>query len=60
VVQQIRTLKLVESTGTGEALATALNAIDAFNAAIPGSEAGPPPHRRARAGEPRAEAGERA
>jgi Ca-activated chloride channel family protein len=45
VVGQIRTLKLAESTGTGEALATALGAIDAFNAQIPGTEAGPPPAR---------------
>jgi Ca-activated chloride channel family protein len=45
VVGQIQTLKLAESTATGEALAAALNAIDAFNAQIPGSEGGPPPAR---------------
>jgi Ca-activated chloride channel family protein len=45
VVSQIQTLKLAESTATGEALAAALNAIDAFNAQIPGSEGGPPPAR---------------
>jgi Ca-activated chloride channel family protein len=43
VVHEIQTLKLAESTATGEALATALNAIDAFNAQVPGSEGGPPP-----------------
>ena len=45
VIGQIATLKLAESTGTGEALAAALSAIDAFNAQIPGSAAGPPPAR---------------
>jgi len=45
VVGQIQTLKLAESTATGESLAAALNAIDAFNAQIPGSEGGPPPAR---------------
>jgi Ca-activated chloride channel homolog len=45
VTNQIHTLKLAESTATGEALAAALNAIDAFNAQIPGSEGGPPPAR---------------
>jgi Ca-activated chloride channel homolog len=45
VVQQIHSLKLAESTATGEALATALNGIEAFNASIPGSEGGPPPAR---------------
>jgi len=45
VVSQIQTLKLAESTATGEALAAALNSIDAFNAQIPGSEGGPPPAR---------------
>ncbi|HEX4247879.1 MAG TPA: VWA domain-containing protein [Pseudonocardia sp.] len=45
VVGQIQTLKLAESTATGEALAAALNAIDAFNTQIPGSEGGPPPAR---------------
>jgi Ca-activated chloride channel family protein len=45
VIQQIRTLKLAESTATGEAIATALNGIDAFNASIPGGEGGPPPAR---------------
>lgn len=42
-VNQINTLKLAESTATGEALSAALNAIDQFNAQIPGTEAGPPP-----------------
>jgi Ca-activated chloride channel homolog len=45
VVQQIHGLQLAESTATGEALATALNGIEAFNAAIPGGEGGPPPAR---------------
>jgi Ca-activated chloride channel family protein len=45
VVQQIRSLKLAESTATGEAIATALNGITAFNASIPGGEGGPPPAR---------------
>jgi len=45
VVSQIQSLKLAESTATGEALAAALNSIDAFNAQIPGSEGGPPPAR---------------
>jgi len=45
VVQQIRTLKLAESTGTGEALAAALNAIEAFNIQVPGTESGAPPAR---------------
>jgi Ca-activated chloride channel family protein len=45
VVGQIQTLKLAESTATGESLAAAMNAIDAFNAQIPGSEGGPPPAR---------------
>lgn len=44
-VQQIRELKLAESTATGEAITTALNAIEAFNSSIPGSEGGPPPAR---------------
>ncbi|HEY1967954.1 MAG TPA: VWA domain-containing protein [Pseudonocardia sp.] len=45
VVRQINTLQLAESTATGEAIVTALNGIEAFNAAIPGSEGGPPPAR---------------
>ena len=45
VVQQIRTLKLAESTGTGEALAAALNAIEAFNLQVPGTASGAPPAR---------------
>jgi Ca-activated chloride channel homolog len=45
VVAQIASLKLGESTGTGEAIAAALNAIDAFYKLIPGSEGGPPPVR---------------
>jgi Ca-activated chloride channel family protein len=45
VAASIHALKLAEATATGEALATALNAIDAFNQRIPGSEAGPPPAR---------------
>jgi Ca-activated chloride channel family protein len=45
VVGQIQTLKLAESTATGEALAAAMNSIDAFNAQVPGSEGGPPPAR---------------
>ena len=45
VTQQVHSLKLAESTATGEAIATALNGIDAFNASIPGSEGGPPPAR---------------
>jgi Ca-activated chloride channel family protein len=44
-INQIQALKLAESTATGEALASALNAIDAFNAQIPGTEGGPPPAR---------------
>jgi len=45
VVSQIQTLKLAESTATGEALAAALNSIDAFNAQNPGQRGGPPPAR---------------
>jgi Ca-activated chloride channel family protein len=45
VIEQIRTLKLGESTATGEALVAALNAIDTFNQQVPGTEAGPPPAR---------------
>ncbi len=44
-VAAIAALKLDESTGTGEALAAALNAIDAFNRLVPASGAGPPPAR---------------
>jgi Ca-activated chloride channel homolog len=44
-IEQIQSLKLAESTATGEALMTALNAIDSFNQLIPGSEGGPPPAR---------------
>lgn len=45
VIQQVHSLKLAESTATGEAISTALNGIDAFNASIPGTEGGPPPAR---------------
>ena len=40
VIGQIATLKLAESTGTGEALAAALSAVDAFNAQILGEQIG--------------------
>jgi Ca-activated chloride channel homolog len=43
-VRAIGSLKLAESTATGEALAAALNAIDSVNAFIPGGP-GPPPAR---------------
>jgi Ca-activated chloride channel homolog len=43
-VRAIGSLKLAESTATGEALAAALNAIDSVNALIPGGP-GPPPAR---------------
>jgi len=42
-VRAIQTLKLAESTATGDALAAALNAIDMVNQLIPGQ--GPPPAR---------------
>jgi Ca-activated chloride channel homolog len=42
-VHAIRTLKLAESTATGDALAAALGAIDAVNQLIPGQGQGPPP-----------------
>ncbi|HEY2206488.1 MAG TPA: VWA domain-containing protein [Pseudonocardia sp.] len=45
VVRQIRSLKLSESTATGEAIAAAINAIDTFNSAVPGGDDGPPPAR---------------
>ncbi|HEY2762404.1 MAG TPA: VWA domain-containing protein [Pseudonocardiaceae bacterium] len=45
-VQAIQTLRLAEATGTGEALAAALDAIDAVNQLIPTtSQGGPPPAR---------------
>jgi Ca-activated chloride channel family protein len=44
-VHAIRTLKLAEATGTGEALAAALEAIDSVNQLIPGEGQGPPPAR---------------
>ncbi|MBV9010520.1 MAG: VWA domain-containing protein [Pseudonocardiales bacterium] len=48
-VLAIRSLKLAESTATGDALAAALGAIDAVNQLIPGSDPGqgqaPPPAR---------------
>ncbi|MGH3857666.1 MAG: hypothetical protein ACRDR6_30090, partial [Pseudonocardiaceae bacterium] len=43
-IRAIQTLKLAESTATGEALAAALNAIDEVNQLIPGGN-GPPPAR---------------
>jgi Ca-activated chloride channel family protein len=45
ILRQIQALKLAESTATGEAIATAVTAIELFNRQIPGSEAGPPPAR---------------
>jgi Ca-activated chloride channel family protein len=45
VTAAIHELKLAEATATGEALATALDAVDAFNERVPGTEAGPPPAR---------------
>jgi Ca-activated chloride channel family protein len=44
-VRAIQNLKLAESTATGDALAAALNAIDAVNQLIPGQNQGPPPAR---------------
>ncbi len=44
-VRAIQTLRLAESTATGEALAAALSAIDAVNQLIPGQNQGPPPAR---------------
>lgn len=44
-VRAIQNLKLAESTATGDALAAALNAIDAVNQVIPGQNQGPPPAR---------------
>lgn len=44
-VRAIQTLKLAESTATGEALAAALSSIDAVNQLIPGQGQGPPPAR---------------
>lgn len=41
VIGQIATLKLAGWTGTGQAVAAALSAIDAFNALTAGSEARP-------------------
>jgi Ca-activated chloride channel family protein len=43
VDRAIGTLKLAESTATGEGIFAALQSIDTFTAAIPGSEEGPPP-----------------
>jgi Ca-activated chloride channel homolog len=45
VIQQIQSLQLAESTATGEAISTALNAIKTFNDSIPGGEGGQPPAR---------------
>jgi Ca-activated chloride channel family protein len=44
-VHAIQSLKLAESTATGDALAAALDAIDMVNQLIPGSGQGPPPAR---------------
>jgi len=44
-VRAIQTLKLAESTATGDALAAALSTIDAVNQLIPGQGQGPPPAR---------------
>jgi Ca-activated chloride channel homolog len=44
-VRAIQTLKLAESTATGDALAAALNAIDTINQLIPDQGNGPPPAR---------------
>jgi Ca-activated chloride channel family protein len=44
-VRAIQTLRLAESTATGEALAAALSSIDAVNQLIPGQGQGPPPAR---------------
>jgi len=44
-VRAIHTLKLAESTATGDALAAALNAIDTINQLIPDQGNGPPPAR---------------
>lgn len=41
----ISTLKLDESTATGDALAAALGAIDAFNRLVPSEDGAPPPAR---------------
>jgi Ca-activated chloride channel family protein len=43
VGRAISTLKLSESTATGEAIFAALQSIETFSAAIPGGEQGPPP-----------------
>ena len=44
-VRAIQTLKLAESTATGDALAAALNALDEVNQLIPAPGQGPPPGR---------------
>lgn len=44
-VRAIQSLKLAESTATGDALAAALGAIDTVNQLIPGQGQGPPPAR---------------
>jgi Ca-activated chloride channel family protein len=44
-VRAIQTLKLADSTATGDALAAALAAIDEVNQLIPGQGQGPPPAR---------------
>jgi Ca-activated chloride channel family protein len=44
-VRAIQTLKLAQSTATGDALAAALNAIDVVNQLIPTPGQGPPPAR---------------
>ncbi|MBV8997063.1 MAG: VWA domain-containing protein [Pseudonocardiales bacterium] len=44
-VRAIQTLKLAQSTATGDALAAALNAIDMVNQLIPNQSQGPPPAR---------------
>lgn len=44
-VRAIQTLKLAQSTATGDALAAALNAIDLVNQLIPDQGQGPPPAR---------------
>jgi Ca-activated chloride channel family protein len=43
VDRAISTLKLAESTATGEGIFAALQSIETFTAGIPGSEEGPPP-----------------
>jgi len=45
VTAAVTHLQLAESTATGEAIATALTAIDTFNQEIPGGDGGAPPAR---------------